>query len=108
MPRRSQPSRLLTARVLVWAALSALLLWYVHWGSELVSFTSYYHVRRSVPAIWDAFNSGLPEAGNQSLLDIVYWVAIATSVLGVLALLWQTLIPSERESAEPGTGQDQV
>jgi hypothetical protein len=98
---RFKPGHLLTARVLVWAGLSVLLLWYLRWGSESVSITSYYHIRRSVPYIRNAFHEGLPQIGNETMLDIVYWAAIATSVIGVLALLWLALTPSARESAEP-------
>ncbi|MFT4037364.1 MAG: hypothetical protein QM692_04225 [Thermomicrobiales bacterium] len=105
MRDRFHPSHLLTARIIVWAALSAIFLWYLRWGSETVSITSYYHIRRSVPYIWNAFHDGLPDAGNQTLLDIVYWGAIAASVLGVIALLWLALIPSEKESAKPETEQ---
>lgn len=105
MRERFAQSHLLIARVVVWGALSALLLWYLRWGSEIISITSYYRIRRSVPSIWSEFHDGLPEAGNQTLLDIVYWAAIAATVLGVLALLWLALLPSEKESADPEVEQ---
>ena len=105
MRDRFVPSNLLTARVLVWAGLSVLFLWYLRWGSEIISLTSYYHMRRSVPSIWNAFHSGLPEIGNSTMLDIVYWAAMGASVVGVLALFWLALIPSANEVAEPETEQ---
>jgi hypothetical protein len=105
MRDRFVPSNLLTARVLVWAGLSALFLWYLHWGSEIISITAYYHIRRSVPYIWDSFHSGLPDIGNSTMLDIVYWAALGASVAGVLALFWLALTPSAKEAAEPETEQ---
>lgn len=100
MRDRFKPSELLTARVLTWAALSALVLWYLRWGSELVAITSYYHIRRSVPYIWNRFHQGLPEIGNSTALDLVYWSCIAVALIGVLALFWLALTPSDKESAE--------
>lgn len=105
MRARVAQSHLFTARVIVWAALSALLLWYVRWGSEIISITAYYHIRRSVPYIWNTFHDGLPEVGTQAFLDVVYWAAIAVTVLGVLALFWLALTPSEKEATEPDAGQ---
>jgi hypothetical protein len=105
MRERFKRNDFLTARVLVWVALSVLLLWYLRWGSELVSITSYYHIRRSVPYIWNAFHEGLPEIGNESALALVYWSCIAVTVIGVLALFWLALTPSEKESAEPSAEQ---
>lgn len=99
---RSKPRM---AQVLVWAALSALFLWYLRWGSEMVAITSYYHIERSVPYIWNSFHEGLPEIGNGTALDIVYWSCIAVAVVGVLALFWLALTPSEKESAEPASEQ---
>jgi hypothetical protein len=101
MRQRLERNDLLTARVLIWAALSALVLWYVRWGSELVAITPYYHIRRSVPYIWNAFHKGLPDIGNGTALDIVYWTCIAVVVVGVLALFWLALTPSDKEAAEP-------
>ena len=101
MRERIERNNLLMARVIIWAALSALLLWYLRWGSELVSVTSYYHIRRSVPYIWNAFHKGLPEIGNETALDIVYWACLAVAVVGVLALFWLALMPSHKESTDP-------
>ena len=101
MRDRFVPTNLLIARLLVWAGLSALFLWYLRWGSEIISLTSYYHMRQSVPYVWDAFHSELPDIGNSTMLDVVYWVAIGTSVVGVLALFWLALVPSAREAADP-------
>lgn len=101
MRKRFETTSHLAARVLIWASLSALLLWYVRWGSELVSITSYYHIRRSTPFIWSKFHQGLPEIGNKAALDIVYWGCIGVCVIGVLVLLWLALTPCERETAEP-------
>ena len=39
MRDRFKASNLLTARVLVWAGLSVLFLWYLRWGSEIISLT---------------------------------------------------------------------
>jgi hypothetical protein len=105
MRERFTSNNLLLARVIIWAALSVLLLWYLRWGSELVSVTSYYHIRRSVPYIWNAFHEGLPEIGNETALDIVYWSCLAATVVGVLALFWLALTPSEKESADPAAEQ---
>jgi hypothetical protein len=100
MRERFKANNLLTARVITWVALSALLLWYLRWGSELVSVTSYYHIRRSVPYIWNAFHEGLPEIGNETALDFVYWACLAVAVVGVLALFWLALTPSDKESTD--------
>ena len=88
------PSR--AGRILVWAALSGVLLWWVRWGSELVAITSYYRIRRSVPYIWNTFYEELPEVGNSTALDAIYWLAIVVMVAGVLALLWLALAPAPR------------
>jgi hypothetical protein len=105
MRRRYERNDLLIARVLIWAALSALLLWYLRWGSELVAVTPYYHIRRSVPYIWNAFHEGLPEIGNETALDGVYWACLAVALIGVLALFWLALTPSEKENPEPAAEQ---
>ncbi|HET9661579.1 MAG TPA: hypothetical protein VFP05_14685 [Thermomicrobiales bacterium] len=105
MRQRFERNHLLTARVLIWAALSALLLWYLRWGSELVAITPYYHIRRSAPYIWNAFHKGLPDIGNETALDIVYWSSITVVVVGVLALFWLALTPSDKEAVEPADEQ---
>lgn len=98
MKRRLQADRGFVARLLVWVALSAALLGYIRWGSELTSVTSFFFIRRSVPEIWNSFHDGLPEIGNARALDAVYWSSIAAFIVGVLALLWIALAP---EPAEP-------
>ncbi len=105
MRERIEQHTLLTARVIIWTALSVLLLGYLRWGTELVSITTYYHIRRSVPYIWNSFHSGLPEIGNARALDVVYWACLGGTVLGVLALFWLALIPSDKESGEPPAEQ---
>ncbi len=90
--------RLFVARLLVWLALSAALLGYVRWGTELTSVTSFYFIRRSVPDIWGYFHKGLPEIGNPGALDAVYWVSIGAVLIGVLALLWLALEPEQIET----------
>jgi hypothetical protein len=98
-----------TARVLVWAALSGLLLWWLRWGSELVEITSYYRIRRSVPYIWNSFHEELPDVGNAQALDAIYWVALAVMVAGILALFWLALAPDDArvETASDGTSLDE-
>lgn len=103
MRERFKRNDLFYARVVVWAALSVLLLWYLRWGSEVVSITAYFHIRRSTPYIWNAFHGGLPDIGNGTALDVVYWSCLAVTVLGVLALFWLALTPSDKESADPAT-----
>jgi hypothetical protein len=87
-----------TARILVWAALSGMLLWWLRWGSEVVAIYSYYRIRHSVRYIWDQFYEELPEVGNATALDAVYWLAVAVMVAGVLALFWLALAPDESEA----------
>ena len=98
-------SRAFAARLLIWLALSAALLGYIRWGSELTAVTSFYFIRRSVPEIWGAFYDGLPEIGNARALDGIYWVSIVTLIIGVLALVWLALTPeaaeNETEATEP-------
>jgi len=96
--RPLQADSVFVARLLVWGALSAALLGYVRWGSELTSVTSFYFIRRSVPEIWGYFHDGLPEIGNGRALDAVYWTSIAAFIVGVLALIWIALAP---EATEP-------
>lgn len=108
MRARFGQSHLQLARLIVWLALSGLLLWYLRWGSEIISITSYYHIRRSVPYIWNTFHTGLPEIGNDAMLDLVYWAAIAVTVLGILALFWLALAPSQKERAEPDPDQSSI
>ena len=98
MTRPLQVDRGFVARLLVWVALSAALLGYIRWGSELTSVTSFYFIRRSVPEIWEYFHDGLPEIGNARALDAVYWTSIVAFIVGALALLWIALAP---EPAEP-------
>ncbi len=90
--------RAFVARLLVWLALSASLLGYVRWGTELTSVTSFYFIRRSVPEIWGYFHKGLPEIGNSGALDAVYWASIGTVLIGVLAMLWLALEPEPVET----------
>lgn len=97
MPRTDPGS---VARFLVWLALSASLLGYMRWGSEITAVTSFYFIRRSVPEIWNAFYRGLPEIGNARALDAMYWGSIVVAVAGVLVLLWLALEP-ETKSDEP-------
>lgn len=92
-----QANNRLITRVVVWSALSVLLLWYLWRGTETVAFSSFYTVRRSVPSIWNTFHASLPQIGNKTLLEIVFAVATATLLLGVLALFWLALIPSDDE-----------
>ncbi len=96
------PDNRLIARVIVWLGLSVLLLWYLWRGTESIAFSSFYHVRRSVPSIWNAFHTSLPKIGNGAMLEIVFAIAVATLLLGVLALFWLALIPSDDEIAESG------
>ena len=103
MKRRLQADRGFIARLLVWAALSAALLGYIRWGSELTAVTSFYFIRRSVPEIWGKFHGGLPEIGNAQALDAVYWISIAALTVGVLALLWLALAPEPIEPEPEAT-----
>lgn len=105
MRERFRLHELPLAQVLVWAALSGSLLYWLRWGSELVAITSYFHIRHSVPYLWNKFHNGLPDIGNERMLDVVYWSCIAVAVVGVLALFWLALTPSEKEAAEPATEQ---
>lgn len=84
-----------SGRLLVWLTLSAALLGYIRWGTELTAVTSFYFIRRSVPEIWGYFQVGLPEIGNARALDALYWVSIGTLIIGVLALLWLALEPDD-------------
>lgn len=86
-------------RVLVWLTLSGSLLAYIRWGSETTAVSSFYFIRRSVPSIWGYFFDGLPVIGNARLLGAVYWVCVATLLLGTLALLWLALEP---DAESPG------
>lgn len=100
MKRMPTTDRGFVARLLVWLALSASLLGYMRWGTELTSVTSFYFIRRSVPEIWNAFYQGLPDIGNARALDAMYWGSIVVVVSGVLVLLWLALEP-EPEPDEP-------
>ena len=92
-----EPTTMRIARIIVWLGLSAALLSYLRWGTELVSMTAYFKVRRSVPSIWKTFYRGLPDIANGTVLDIVYATALAVVIVGVLALLWLALIPGAGE-----------
>jgi len=96
-----RPNNQLISRVAVWSASSALLLWYLWRGTEAIAFSPFYTVRRSVPSIWNTFHTSLPQIGNRTLLEVVFAVATATLLLGVLALYWLALIPSDDEAPEP-------
>jgi hypothetical protein len=95
--RPLQADRGFIARLLVWAVLSAALLGYIRWGSELTAVTSFFFIRRSVPEIWNSFHEGLPEIGNARALEAVYWTSIAALIVGVLALMWLALAPEPTE-----------
>lgn len=92
-----EPARLRTARIIVWVVLGAAFLSYLRWGSELISRTSFFQIRRSVPSIWNSFYQGLPEIANRTLLDVVYSIALATVIVGALTLIWLASVPSEDE-----------
>ncbi len=94
----SEITRANASRIIVWAALSALLLGYVRWGSEVVSITSFYHVRRSVPSIWRAFRRGLPDVASGTAMNVVYAVSLGILLVGVLALVWLALDPAEDDA----------
>ncbi|MCA9858734.1 MAG: hypothetical protein KC438_03390 [Thermomicrobiales bacterium] len=97
MRDRLQAHPMVLARALVWGVLTVALLGYLWFGTELVAMNRYYNVRYSVPSIWDQFYEGLPEVGNQQVLDIVFWVCIAVLIPGVLALGWMAFDPLQRD-----------
>lgn len=91
MRERLQRDHMTVARVVVWAALSLGLLYWLRWGSLSVSITSYYKIRRTVPHIWGTFADDLPSVGSAWALTLVYWSCIVVMIVGVLAMLWLAL-----------------
>ena len=118
MMQRREIDHRFTARIIVWLAMCIAFLGYIRWGTELTSVTSFYFIRRSVPEIWSYFHDGLPQIGNDRLLDLVYWAGISGFVVGALALFWLALgrdasdsvaaDPTVSDSKEPASAVQRV
>lgn len=95
-------------QVIVWVAFSTAFLSYLRWGSEIVSLAPYYHIRRSVPSIWNAFYRDLPRGMNGMVTNFLYSISLAVMIFGVLVLFWFALSPDEDDPGAVESEQPRV